>query len=334
MMADRPTCGVDGRPEIRVHLCIMANPSPHTLLAIVGVTGSGKNRLAQEIARQTGASLISVDSRKVYRGMDIGTAKPSPDAIREFDYGMIDCADPREYFSAAWFAREARDLVAERVQRGKPVILVGGTGFYLDAFMNGLADLPEISDETRRQLSSEAEERGWDSLSDEARAVDPEFMADVHPSDKTRVRRVLEVWMQAGQRLSDLLLQQSLSPCPWPVRVVWPDVDRETAVDRIEKRVQKMRELGLTCEVRSLLDSGIPTSAPGLATVGYQEIVKFLSGLTDEDAAYERIVINTRRYAKRQATWFRHRQYVRCITTYPVDPIDVISYWQQHESTK
>ncbi len=301
------------------------------ILAIVGVTGSGKNELAQEIARRTDATLISVDSRKVYRGLDIGTAKPGPDSIREFDYGMIDCADPREYFSAARFAREAREIVAARFASGRPVIMVGGTGFYLDAFINGLAELPDVSDSTRQQLILDAEERGWESLSEEARSVDTEFMADVHPGDKTRVRRVLEVWMQSGQRLSDLLKQQSLSAFPWEVRVVWPDIERQLAVDRIEKRVCKMRKLGLTGEVKRLLDSGIPASAPGLATVGYQEIVSLLSGEIDEESAYERIVINTRRYAKRQATWFRHREYVRKIETYPIAPDDIISMWKSTE---
>lgn len=303
--------------------------SPLPILAIVGVTGSGKNELAQEVARRTGATLVSVDSRKVYRGMDIGTAKPKPEIIRELEYGMIDCADPREYFSAARFAREAREIVSRRIASGRPVILVGGTGFYLDAFMHGLAELPEITDATRRQIITDAEERGWESLSDEARSIDPEFMADVHPGDKTRVRRVLEVWAESGQRLSDLLSRQSLSPCPWTVKVIWPEIDRQIAIDRITSRVYKMRDLGLTAEVRALLGLGIPGTAPGLATVGYQEIVTFIQEQTSEDAAYERIVINTRRYAKRQATWFRHRPYVHAIGSYPIAAEEIIQFWRR-----
>lgn len=314
-------------PDLIALVAAVSHPLP--ILAIVGVTGSGKNELAQDIARLTGATLVSVDSRKVYRGMNIGTAKPSPAAIDEFEYGMIDCADPREYFSAARFAREARGIVAARFDAGKSVILVGGTGFYLDVFMHGVAELPDITDETRAQFLRDAEDRGWESLAEEARSIDPEFMADVHPGDKTRVRRVLEVWIQSGQRLSDLLLQQSLSPSPWEVRVVWPDLDRLTAIDRIEKRVARMRSLGLTDEVRGLLESGIPTSAPGLATVGYQEIVGFLKGQTDENNAYERIVINTRRYAKRQATWFRHRPYVKHLSAHQVAADEVIRLWRR-----
>ncbi len=310
----------------------MASTPP--ILAIVGVTGSGKNELAQEIARRTKATLISVDSRKVYRGMNIGTAKPSADLIHEFDYGMIDCADPREYFSAGRFAREARELAAGRLSDGKRVIMVGGTGFYLDAFINGLAELPEISDETRAQVAAMATDRGWEAMQVEAGEIDAEFMAGVVAGDKTRVRRVWEIWLQSGQRLSDLLAKQTLSPWPHPVCVVWPDIDRNTVAKRIEKRVARMRESGLTREVSGLLEKSVSATAPGMATVGYQEITEFLDGRIGEDAAYERIVINTRRYAKRQATWFRHRPYVVRLDTYPVDPECVMSVWRFCERPK
>jgi tRNA dimethylallyltransferase len=302
--------------------------TPRPILAIVGVTGSGKNELAQEVARRTGSTLVSVDSRKVYRGLDIGTAKPKPEIIHEFDYGMIDCADPIEHFSAARYACEARAIVADRLTAGRPVILVGGTGFYLDAFINGLADLPEIGESTRERLLTEAEARGWQALYDEAKSVDPEFIGRIHPGDKTRIRRVLEAWWQTGQRLSALLSQRESSPCPWTVRVVWPDVDRGLAKDRIRQRVGKMREAGLTAEVRNLLEAGVPADAPGLATVGYQEIAEFLRGQCDEKGAYEKVIHNTCRYAKRQATWFRHRDYVQRLSDYPVEPERIINIWR------
>lgn len=300
---------------------------PNPILAIVGVTGSGKNELAQEIALRTGATLVSIDSRKVYRGLDIGTAKPKPEIIREFEYGMIDCADPREYFSAGRYAREARELIAPRLASERPVIMVGGTGFYLDAFINGLAELPEVRPATRDRLQAEAAERGWDSLYADACDVDPEFMHGIPRGDKTRVRRVLETWFESGQRHSDLLKSQRLSPCPWPVCAVWPDIERGITNDRIERRVYKMRDAGLTAEVRGLLDQGISPDAPGLATVGYRELVDFLTGRISEDRAYQDIVINTRRYAKRQATWFRHRAYVQRICSYPVIPEKIIEVW-------
>lgn len=295
------------------------------IVAIVGVTGSGKNELAQEVARRTGASLISVDSRKVYRGLDIGTAKPSKEAICEFDYGMIDCADPREYFSAARFAQEARELVQTRLTNGRRVILVGGTGFYLDAFMHGLAELPEISTEIRERLVHEAESRGWPSLYEEARSIDPDFIAAVHPGDKTRIRRVLEAWWESGLRLSELLKEGRPSECPWQVRVLWADIDREISKDRIRRRVERMREAGLTDEVRGLLDNGISADAPGMATVGYKELAGYLAGRWEEDTAYEKVIHNSYRYAKRQATWFRHRYYVERMPAYPVDPENVSS---------
>lgn len=303
-------------------------PSPLPILAIVGVTGSGKNHLAQEVARQTGASLISVDSRKVYRGLDIGTAKPSPEIIREFEFGMIDCADPREYFSAGRYCREARALAARRLASGRPVIMVGGTGFYLEAFMTGLADLPEISPATRLRLREASQQRGWESLAEEARRLDPEFMAQVHPGDKTRVRRVLEVGWETGQRLSALLREREMTAAPWPALVVWPRIDRELAYARIAERVYKMRAAGLSTEVRGLLESGIPPEAPGMATVGYREIVDFLDGKTDEEEAYKLIIRNTRRYAKRQETWFGNRGNAIILDGHDVDPERVISMWR------
>lgn len=303
-------------------------PSPLPILAIVGVTGSGKNQLAQEVARRTGASLISIDSRKVYRGLNIGTAKPSPEIIREFDYGMIDCADPREYFSAGRYCREARALATERLASGRPVIMVGGTGFYLEAFMTGLADLPEISPATRLRLREESQQRGWEALAEEARRLDPEFMAQVHPGDKTRVRRVLEVGWETGQRLNVLLRDREMTPAPWPVLVVWPQINRELAYARIEERVYKMRAAGLTAEVSGLLESGILPEAPGLATVGYREIVKFFQGNWDEEEAYRQIIRNTRRYAKRQVTWFGNRVTATVLDTHHVDPERVTQLWR------
>lgn len=301
------------------------------ILAIVGTTGSGKNELAQEVARRTGASLISVDSRKIYRGLNIGTAKPSPEIIREFDYGMIDCADPREYFSAGRYAEMAREIVARRLESGRPVILVGGTGFYLEAFTNGLADLPDVSGETRARLVSEAASRGWESLYEEARTIDPSFMESIHPGDKTRIRRVLESWWETGEKLSELQIRLTLSACPWEVRVIWPELERAEVYNRIEKRVDKMRRAGLTEEVKGLLESGIPSDAPGLATVGYRELVSFFRGEVSEDQAYEAIARNTRRYAKRQITWFSHRGDARRICAQGIAAEDVITIWRGSE---
>ena len=178
------------------------------LVAIVGATASGKNELAQKVARTVGASLISVDSRKVYRGLDIGTAKPSPELIREFDYAMIDCADPREYFSAGRFARDARLAVESRRATGQPVILVGGTGFYLDALINGLAEMPQITPSTRERFDATVSKRGWPALYEELKIADPAMASQVHPGDKTRIRRGLEICWESGQRLSDLLEQE------------------------------------------------------------------------------------------------------------------------------
>jgi tRNA dimethylallyltransferase len=298
------------------------------LLAIVGATASGKNELAQKVARAVGASLISVDSRKVYRGLDIGTAKPSPELIREFDYAMIDCADPSEYFSAGRFAREARLAIESRSATGRPVILVGGTGFYLDALINGLAEMPQITPSTRERFDAAVANRGWPALYEELKIADSAMASQVHPGDKTRIRRGLEICWESGQRLSDLLEQERSDPLPWPIKVLWIERERQALNERIATRVARMRAAGLTAEVGRLLEAGIPGSAPGLATVGYQELVSFFAGRQSEDQAYDLVVRNTRRYAKRQGTWFRHRQYAHSLNSEGVALERIMEFWR------
>jgi tRNA dimethylallyltransferase len=260
--------------------------------------------------------------------MDIGTAKPSPMLIREFDYAMIDCADPREYFSAGRFAQEARAIIQARRDGGRPVVLVGGTGFYLDALINGLAQMPKISLTTRQRFEAAVAECGWPDLYEQLAAADPAMAARIHAGDKTRIRRGLEVWWESGCRLSTLLEQELSDPLPWPIRVVWIEWERPVLYDRIAARVGRMREAGLTSEVRRLLGSGIPGSAPGLATVGYQELVSFFAGGLTEEKAYEEIVRNTRRYAKRQSTWFGHRDYIQSFSAKSIDVEQIMAFWR------
>jgi tRNA dimethylallyltransferase len=280
------------------------------LLAIVGATASGKNGLVQEVARQTNATLLSVDSRKIYRGLDIGTAKPSPELQREFDYAMIDCVDPAETYSAGRFAEDAREIVRTRRAEGREVILVGGTGFYLDAFRNGLADLPEIDSAIRESVISEAESSGWEQLYEELKRCDPFLAARTKSTDKTRILRGIETFRQTGQRLSEFQKNSEPTPAPWPMRVVCIDLPREELYQRVNDRVRLMVARGLFDEVENLLKSGVSPDSPGMQSVGYPESVRFLQNLTTEEETVETISRNTRRYAKRQLTWFRHREYV------------------------
>ncbi|HUU46141.1 MAG TPA: tRNA (adenosine(37)-N6)-dimethylallyltransferase MiaA [Acidobacteriota bacterium] len=283
------------------------------LLAIVGATASGKNHIAQAVADRTGATLLSVDSRKVYRGLNIGTAKPSADIQERFDYAMIDCADPAETFSAGRFTREARRIVAERLAAGRPVILVGGTGFYLEAFRNGLADLPPTDLDLRATILAEAERDGWSALYDDLKQADPEFASGIEPTDKTRILRGLALYRQTGESPSRLLRERRPEPAPWPLLVLAVDRPRAALYQRIEERTRQMIAAGLFDEVRNLLTAGISPELPGMQSVGYPESVDFLAGRISAEEAAVRITRNTRRYAKRQLTWFRHRSYARPI---------------------
>jgi len=285
----------------------------HPLLAIVGPTASGKSEVAQRIADATGASLISVDSRKVYRGMDIGTAKPSPEAIARYRYGMIDVCDPDRSFSAGEFSHRARALVAERLASGEQIILVGGTGFYLEAFMNGLADLPAVDEGVRASILAEARRYGWPAIHERLAKIDPEWAAGTSPHDRTRLQRAAEILAQTGK--SPSLWQKELipEPAPWEVRVFQVEHPTEELNRLIEGRTDRMIAAGLVDEVRHLMAIGYTAVSPGMATVGYQEVIPYLEGGASLAEVREEIIVHTRQYAKRQRTWFRHRPYVQTI---------------------
>lgn len=278
-----------------------------TILAIAGATASGKSAVAQRVADATGASLVSVDSRKIYRGMDIGTAKPSPERRERYRYGMIDCADPDEVFSAGRYAREARALVAERLGRGERVILVGGSGFYLEAFVRGLPDLPDIDQSIRDAVLADADSRGWEALHADLLRVDPEWAAAIESTDKTRLLRATETLRQTGKPLSEWVRDAAREAAPWPTDVVELEHDRRELHKRIEARTDRMIADGLVGETEGLLRRGYRPESPGLATVGYQEAIAHLEGRMSLDEARDQIVFHTRQYAKRQLTWFRHR---------------------------
>jgi tRNA dimethylallyltransferase len=284
-----------------------------SLLAIVGATASGKNTIAQEIAAKTGASLVSVDSRKIYRCMDVGTAKPKRALRKKYRYAMLNLVDPDQRFSAAEYARRARAIVAERLANDEPVILVGGSGFYLEAFIHGLAGLPTIERPVRQEVLADAARRGWPAIHADLKISDPEWAAGIDPNDKTRLLRATEVLRQTGKPISAWLRESTPESAPWAVDVVEIEHDREELWHRIEARTARMLKEGLVEETELLLEDGYTKDSPGLATVGYQETIDFLGGRISKEAMIEQIIVHTRQYAKRQRTWFRHRPYVRRI---------------------
>jgi tRNA dimethylallyltransferase len=273
--------------------------------SLIGATASGKTGVALAVARRVGAEIVSADSRQVYRGLEIGTAKPTGQERAAVPHHLVDVAGPTERFSAARFGREARAAIEDIRERGKLPLLVGGSGLYLRAAEEGLFEGPEADPALRERLRAEAEEEGRPALHARLAAVDPETAKRLHPNDHVRVIRALEVHELTGVPLSEHHRRHREETPPvrplrfglqWPVLVL----DR-----RIERRVDAMLEAGWEDEVRRLVEGGL-AEAPALETsLGYPEMRELVEGRIDRATARERIVLATRQFAKRQRTWFR-----------------------------
>ena len=276
------------------------------IICILGPTASGKTGLAVALAGLLDGEVVSCDSMQVYRGMDIGTAKPAPEELRGIPHHLLDVADPGEPFSVGRYVELADRAVREIRSRGKTVIVAGGTGLYLDSLLLGRQFAPIPSTGRRAALEREAAEQGIGPLLERLRAVDPDAAARLHPSDQKRIIRALEVWEESGKTITRHNAETKLLPPRWPaIRIGLSFEPRSLLYDRIDRRVDRMRAQGLTDEVRRLLDAGISPDATAMQAIGYKELAAALRGECSEDAAYEAIKLGSRRYAKRQLTWFR-----------------------------
>lgn len=276
------------------------------ILCIVGPTAVGKTRLSVALAQSCGAEIVSFDSMQVYRGMDIGTAKPSLAERGGVRHHMFDVAEPTESFSVSRYVELADLCVQDILRRGKPVILVGGTGLYIDSLVAGRDFAPLPSSGCREALERRVASEGIEPVYRELAVVDPEAAERIHPSNHKRVLRALEVYLETGVTISEHNRRtQSVPPKYAPVWIGLDYVNRETLYRRIDRRVGEMFEQGLVDEVRRLLESGVPSNATSLQAIGYKELVDHLGGHGTETEAIERICLASRRYAKRQRTWFR-----------------------------
>lgn len=279
------------------------------LLALVGPTAVGKTALSLEVARAFDAEIISGDSMQVYRGMDIGTAKLPLAERAGIPHHLIDILDPDEPFSASRFQQLCTEKIAEIHGRGKLPFLVGGTGLYVESVCYGYDFQGESGDEAvRERLRQYARERGPQALHDRLAAVDPGSAARIHPHDERRVVRALEVWETTGRTLSESQAQQrgDSKPSPYRLCLIGLTMDRAALYRRIDERVDAMLAEGLVREVRSLLDAGVPRWAVSMQGLGYKEIAAYLHGEMDEMTAVATLKRDTRRFAKRQLSWFRH----------------------------
>jgi tRNA dimethylallyltransferase len=296
-------------------------------LVLTGPTGAGKTQLGITWAEQLGAEIVSMDSMAVYRGMDIGTAKPGPEERRRVPHHLLDVLDPWESASVAWWLEQATACCREIERRGRRVLFVGGTPLYLKARLHGLFDGPPADAALRRRLAAEAEHAGHRVLHDRLARVDPAAAARLHPHDLRRVIRALEVWELTGRPISDWQRQWrphgngadstvTASPCralaTSPVR--WIDLPRAELYARIDARVVRMFAAGLVEEVRGLRGLNRPLSREASQALGYKEVFAFLDGEASLEETIRRVQMRSRHFAKRQLTWFRHLPECRPIT--------------------
>ncbi|MEE8428220.1 MAG: tRNA (adenosine(37)-N6)-dimethylallyltransferase MiaA [Gammaproteobacteria bacterium] len=272
-----------------------------------GPTASGKTKLAVELVRQLPFDIISVDSAMVYRGMDIGTAKPSAELRRIAPHRLIDILDPTEPYSAGRFRDDAMKEMAQIHALGRIPLLVGGTMLYFRALERGFSKLPQANSEVRVSLAADARQYGWQFMHRRLGAVDPESAQRIHPNDPQRIQRALEVYEITGRTLSELRRQGVPEAAPFRfVTLALMPADRERLHQRIERRFQQMLQQGFLNEVRGLYERGdLRPEMTSMRAVGYRQAWQYLRGDIDENTWIRHAVVATRQTAKRQMTWLR-----------------------------
>ena len=288
-------------------------------VAIVGPTASGKSGLGLRLADELGGEIVNADALQVYRGFDIGTDKPTSDVRRRVPHHLIDILDPDERFSAGEFARRARAALADIEGRRKVPIVVGGSGLYLRALLDGMSPIPPgepaVEEELRRRLGTE----GLPALLDELREADPATACRLAAGDTQRILRALLVARSTGRPLSEWIAERPFGIQPLPAVKIGLTLPRAILYDRISGRVTTMVKRGWVEEVKTLLDRGIEPSFPAFQAIGYRQILRHVQGEWSLESALEDTVKATCRYAKRQRTWFRKEAGVRWIPAIELD---------------
>ncbi len=276
------------------------------VILLMGATATGKTELALEISRHFDVEIVSVDSALIYRGMDIGTAKPEPEILQSVPHHLVDIIDPAEAFSVWDFVQRSRDLVEEICQRGRIPLLVGGTMMYFHAFEHGLNRLPEANETLRQRLDLEAQETGWQAMHDRLAEVDPISASRIRSTDSQRIQRALEVYQIAGEPLSRLQQQKTTGYAGRMEKIILAANDRAGLHQRIESRFLSMLEQGFIDEVKNLRARGdLDLSLPSMRCVGYRQLWQFLAGELSHQEMVDKGIAATRQLAKRQITWLR-----------------------------
>jgi tRNA dimethylallyltransferase len=273
---------------------------------ILGPTAAGKTDIAIELCQTASFEIISVDSAMIYRGMDIGTAKPDAATLAKTPHRLINILEPEAHYSAADFVRDANREIADCLARGKTPLLVGGTMLYFKALQQGLSNLPEADAEIRATILQEATEKGWEALHAELQAIDPESAAKIHPNDPQRLQRALEIYRLTGKPRSQHWLDEKKTSAYEFINFAIIPEDRALLHNRIAQRFQQMLDQGFLEEVKTLMQRpGLDISKPSMRTVGYRQAWQYLQGDYSFEEMREKAIAATRQLAKRQLTWLR-----------------------------
>jgi len=304
--------------------------SKQSIICVVGPTASGKTKLSIELAKQYNGEILSCDSMQIYRGMTIGTAKPTPEEMEGIPHHMIDVADPGEAFSVGRYVEMADPILQDILSRGETCVIVGGTGLYVDSLIAGRSFMPYPETGKRQALEAIVRAQGIRVVLDLLRTVDPDSAERLHPSDERRIIRAAEVYLETGKTITQHNREtQAIPPKYSPLWLGLDFTDRAELYARIDKRVDMMMEQGLIEEIQGLLAAGTPPTATALQAIGYKEPMAALRGEMTMAEAVDKIKQESRRYAKRQLTWFRRNKDIHWICN--KEPVSFEAVWEQVE---
>lgn len=295
-------------------MMISTEPITTPVLVLVGPTAIGKTDLSLRIAAEFGCEIISMDSMQVYRYMDIGTAKVSDAERRQVEHHLIDILDPDEQYDASRFVHDAREAIKKIASRGKTPLITGGTGLYLLALTNGLFDEVNVKDEERKRLRERLDNEGRDALHQELLQVDPDTGRRIHKNDTQRLLRGLEIYYSTGMPWSEHILKQALVVTGTRLNKMLQiglTCERDLLHDRIKARSVGIMQVKFKNEVEWLIEKGYTQELPSMKSIGYRHMSACIAGQWDLDTATAALIQDTRRYAKRQMTWFRRHQEMR-----------------------
>jgi len=279
-------------------------PPKSKVIVICGATGIGKTSVGIELAEMFGGEILSADSMQIYRYMNIGTAKPTPAELAQVAHHMIDIVDPDEDYDAVLFSKQARDRIAKIAKRGRIPFIVGGTGLYIKALLHGLFQSRPVDPKIRSRLKQEAEENGSQALHERLQQLDPDTADRLHLNDAYRIIRALETIESTGKPISELHQEHGFEDDPFDAIKIGLQMDRQGLYARIDQRVDMMMEAGLVDEVKRLLEMGYSAELKSMQSIGYRHVVEFLEEKLPWDECLRTLKRDTRRFAKRQYTWF------------------------------